>query len=169
MFYKLTIDFQKMMDDIILPRDAEKNVLFYELVIKNDMNVIMRTPFIFTDHLWKIELYDEETHIDVDRLKLSMKPHIARFNKSSSIFFHVSKLIHDIDDDNSVIRRIGYVTNIKEFTSEIQDIPVFELNETIDNDNIPYFYVIDLNGKIVEVVSGKYTEGKMDKIQEAID
>jgi len=37
------------------------------------------------------------------------------------------------------------------------------------DDGIPYFYVIDLNGKIVEVVSGKYTEGKMDKIQEAID
>jgi len=29
--------------------------------------------------------------------------------------------------------------------------------------------VIDLNGKIVEVVSGKYSEAKMDKIQEAID
>lgn len=37
------------------------------------------------------------------------------------------------------------------------------------NDDIPYFYVIDLNGKIVEVVSGKYSEDKMDKIQEAID
>jgi hypothetical protein len=37
------------------------------------------------------------------------------------------------------------------------------------DDNIPYFYVLDLNGKIIEIVSGKYTEAKMDKIQEAID
>lgn len=42
-----------------------------------------------------------------------------------------------------------------------------ELNPT--DDNQPYFYVIDLSGKIVEVVSGKYSEAKMDKIQEAID
>jgi hypothetical protein len=37
------------------------------------------------------------------------------------------------------------------------------------DDNVPYFYVLDLNGKIIEIVSGKYTEDKMDKIQEAID
>ena len=37
------------------------------------------------------------------------------------------------------------------------------------DDGIPYFYVIDLSGKIVEVLSGKYTEEKMDKIQEVID
>ncbi len=37
------------------------------------------------------------------------------------------------------------------------------------DDGIPYFYVINLSGKIVEVVSGKYTEEKMDKIQEVID
>ncbi len=37
------------------------------------------------------------------------------------------------------------------------------------DDGTPYFYVIDTNGKIVETVSGKYTEAKMDKIQEAID
>lgn len=34
---------------------------------------------------------------------------------------------------------------------------------------IPYFYVINTSGKIVEIVWGKYTEEKMDKIQEAID
>ena len=37
------------------------------------------------------------------------------------------------------------------------------------SDDVPYFYVIDTNGKITEVVSGKYSEAKMDKIQEAID
>jgi len=37
------------------------------------------------------------------------------------------------------------------------------------DEGLPYFYVIDTNGKIVEVVSGKYSEDKMDKIQDAID
>ncbi len=37
------------------------------------------------------------------------------------------------------------------------------------DEGIPYFYVIDTNGKIVEVVSGKFSEDKMDKIQDAID
>jgi len=37
------------------------------------------------------------------------------------------------------------------------------------DENVPYFYVLDTNGKIIEVVSGKFTEDKMDKIEEAID
>jgi hypothetical protein len=37
------------------------------------------------------------------------------------------------------------------------------------DENVPYFYVIDTSGKIVEMVFGKYTEDKMDKIQESID
>jgi hypothetical protein len=37
------------------------------------------------------------------------------------------------------------------------------------DENIPYFYILDTNGKIIEVVSGKYTEAKMDKIQDKID
>lgn len=37
------------------------------------------------------------------------------------------------------------------------------------DENIPYFYVLDTTGKIVEIVSGKFTEDKIDKIEEAID
>ncbi len=37
------------------------------------------------------------------------------------------------------------------------------------DENIPYFYVLDKAGNIVEVVSGKFTEDKIDKIEEAID
>lgn len=37
------------------------------------------------------------------------------------------------------------------------------------NEDIPYFYILDTNGKIVDVVSGKFTEDKMDKLEEAID
>lgn len=49
------------------------------------------------------------------------------------------------------------------------DISVLKTQLKPGDDGIPYFYVIDTNGKIVEVVSGKYSEAKMDKIQEAID
>jgi hypothetical protein len=49
------------------------------------------------------------------------------------------------------------------------DIKLLKDQMKPSDESIPYFYVIDLSGKIVEVVSGKYTEGKMDKIQEVID
>ncbi|MFO0323333.1 MAG: hypothetical protein ACK504_13005 [Bacteroidota bacterium] len=49
------------------------------------------------------------------------------------------------------------------------DIKVLKKTLNPSDDAQPYFYVIDLTGKILEVVSGKYTEAKMDKIQEAID
>ena len=49
------------------------------------------------------------------------------------------------------------------------DIKLLKEQLKPSDDGVPYFYVIDLSGKIVEVVSGKCTEAKMDKIQEAID
>ena len=49
------------------------------------------------------------------------------------------------------------------------DITLLKTQLKPSDDGTPYFYVIDTNGKIVETVSGKYTEAKMDKIQEAID
>lgn len=49
------------------------------------------------------------------------------------------------------------------------DIKLLKTQLKPSSDDVPYFYVIDTNGKITEVVSGKYTEAKMDKIQEAID
>lgn len=35
--------------------------------------------------------------------------------------------------------------------------------------DIPYFFVLDAEGKIVYATSGKYTEDKMDKVEEAIE
>jgi len=35
--------------------------------------------------------------------------------------------------------------------------------------DIPYFFVLDENGKIVYATSGKYTTAKMDKVEEAIE
>jgi hypothetical protein len=49
------------------------------------------------------------------------------------------------------------------------DIALLKVQLKPADEAIPYFYVIDTAGKIIEVVSGKYTENKMDKIQEAID
>lgn len=49
------------------------------------------------------------------------------------------------------------------------DIKLLKEQLKPSDDNQPYFFVLDLNGKIVEVVSGKFSEAKMDKLQEAID
>lgn len=49
------------------------------------------------------------------------------------------------------------------------DIKVLKEQLKPTDDNQPYFFVLDLTGKIIEVVSGKYSEDKMDKLQEAID
>ncbi len=49
------------------------------------------------------------------------------------------------------------------------DINVLKEQLKPADDNIPYFYVIDTAGKVVDVMSGKYTEDKMDKLQDAIE
>lgn len=49
------------------------------------------------------------------------------------------------------------------------DINLLKTQLKPKDENVPYFYIIDLSGKIIEVVSGKYNEAKMDKIQEAIE
>ena len=38
-----------------------------------------------------------------------------------------------------------------------------------DKKDVPYFFVIDKSGKIVYATSGKYTESKMDEVEEMID
>jgi hypothetical protein len=37
------------------------------------------------------------------------------------------------------------------------------------SDDIPYFYVIDKAGKIVELQSGSYSEAKLEKIEDAVN
>lgn len=62
----------------------------------------------------------------------------------------------------------------KEFWPYIMDTEksdikgVQKLLEAKDS-KIPYFYVVDKNGKIVEVQSGEYSEAKMDNLEEAVD
>lgn len=49
------------------------------------------------------------------------------------------------------------------------DIALLKVKMKPADEGIPYFYVIDTAGKIIEIVSGKYTDSKMEKIQDAID
>ena len=49
------------------------------------------------------------------------------------------------------------------------DIKLLKEQLKPSNDDSPYFYVLDVNGKIVELVSGSYSESKMEKIQDAIE
>ncbi|MCC6182433.1 MAG: hypothetical protein IT237_11430 [Bacteroidia bacterium] len=49
------------------------------------------------------------------------------------------------------------------------DIKLLKTQLKPSNDDLPYFYVLDVNGKIVELVSGSYSESKMEKIQDAIE
>ena len=47
------------------------------------------------------------------------------------------------------------------------DMKLLAKNMGIDNRDQPYIFVLDKNGKILEVQSGKFSEDKMDKIEEA--
>ena len=130
MFYKFTIDLQRLLDGNVLPKTMENRVLFYEIVIKNGGNAILRIPFNDKDNEWKLELYDDDTEINTNRVQLSMMPHIARFDKSKELTFHAVKLIKDVDNEEGpLINRIGYETHIREGTSDIQDMPFFKLTE----------------------------------------
>ncbi|MGZ3885312.1 MAG: hypothetical protein ACXVPD_14275 [Bacteroidia bacterium] len=61
----------------------------------------------------------------------------------------------------------------KEFWAYIidsdSDIKMIKQKLDIKNDEDPYFYVLDKDGKIVEIVSGAFSEAKMDKLEEAVD
>ncbi|MGZ3900147.1 MAG: TlpA family protein disulfide reductase [Bacteroidia bacterium] len=37
------------------------------------------------------------------------------------------------------------------------------------DNKIPYFYILDKDGKVIESVSGDYTEDKMDKLEDAVE
>lgn len=40
---------------------------------------------------------------------------------------------------------------------------------SFDKKDVPYFFVLDEDGKIIHAVSGKYTESKMDEIEELLE
>jgi hypothetical protein len=62
----------------------------------------------------------------------------------------------------------------KEFWQYILDTDAADVNQVqvtleVKNTKIPYFYVLDKNGRIVECVSGRYSDAKMEKIEDALD
>jgi hypothetical protein len=52
--------------------------------------------------------------------------------------------------------------------TEKTDIKLHQKELGIEDNKIPYFYVLDKEGKIVETQSGKFTDAKMTKLEEAI-
>jgi len=62
----------------------------------------------------------------------------------------------------------------KEFWPYIVDTEKTDINALkkklgVTESKIPYFYVLDADGKIVEVQSGEYKEAKIGKMEEAIE
>lgn len=62
----------------------------------------------------------------------------------------------------------------KEFWPYIIDTEKSDINAIREqlgakDNKIPYFYILDKDGKILEVVSGEYSEEKMDKLEEAVE
>lgn len=147
MFYKFALDLMMIQNDIVLPKKPEKELIFYEIVIKNGSNPIMRIPFKGggTKNLkHKIELYDNDTEINKDRVSLSMSPHIARFDNSKRISFHACKVTKDVDNtEGPLINRIGYATHIEEGTSTSQDKAFFVLEKAHGSNKVVPEYFKD--------------------------
>lgn len=62
----------------------------------------------------------------------------------------------------------------KEFWPYIMDTKKAEMKVIREglkapDEKVPYFYVLDTNGKIIECVSGAFSEDKMDKLEEAAE
>src|SRR5574343_660193 len=62
----------------------------------------------------------------------------------------------------------------KEFWPYIMDTEKTDINKLkeklgVKDDKIPYFYILDKDGQILEVVTGSFSEEKMDKLEEAAE
>lgn len=53
--------------------------------------------------------------------------------------------------------------------TEKTDIKELQKQLGVEDNKIPYFFVLDKTGKIVEIQSGKFSDAKMEKLQEAIE
>jgi hypothetical protein len=53
--------------------------------------------------------------------------------------------------------------------TEKTDIKGLQKELGITDNKTPYFFVLDKTGKVVEVQSGKYSEAKIEKLQEAVE
>ncbi len=53
--------------------------------------------------------------------------------------------------------------------TEKTDVATLKETLNVQDDKIPYFYVLDGSGKVVEVQSGKFTQEKLEKLEEAVE
>ncbi|MCX8081261.1 MAG: hypothetical protein N3F09_08500 [Bacteroidia bacterium] len=53
--------------------------------------------------------------------------------------------------------------------TEKTDVKKLQQELGISDNKIPYFFVLDKNGKILEMVSGDYKEDKIDQLEDAIE
>lgn len=53
--------------------------------------------------------------------------------------------------------------------TEKTDIKDLQKQLGVEDNKIPYFYILDKDGKIIESQSGKFTEQKMEKLEDAIE
>lgn len=53
--------------------------------------------------------------------------------------------------------------------TEKTDVKELQKQLGVEDNKIPYFYVLDKEGKIVEMQSGKFTEDKLEKLEDAIE
>ena len=54
-------------------------------------------------------------------------------------------------------------------SAEVADVKELEKQLGVEDNKIPYFYVLDKDGKIVEAQSGKFSDDKLEKLQDAIE
>lgn len=52
--------------------------------------------------------------------------------------------------------------------TEKTDIKALQKELGVDDNKIPYFFVLDKNGKIIEMQSGKFKEEKVEKLEEIL-
>jgi hypothetical protein len=53
--------------------------------------------------------------------------------------------------------------------TEKTDINSLQKSMLIEDSKIPYFFVLDASGKVLEVQSGKFLPAKIDKLEDAIE
>lgn len=53
--------------------------------------------------------------------------------------------------------------------TEKTDVKQLQSQLGIEDNKIPHFFVLDSDGKIVEYQSGKFSDAKMEKLQDAVD
>lgn len=53
--------------------------------------------------------------------------------------------------------------------TEKSDMETTEKELKVNNNKVPYFYVLDKDGKVLEMVSGSYTDVKLEKLEDAVE